>query len=34
MFHRWRPNGNVIRVNNPDPADTLSRVRNCLRKPA
>jgi ADP-heptose:LPS heptosyltransferase len=27
MFHRWRPNGNVIRVDNPDPAEVLARVR-------
>ena len=27
MFHRWRPAGNVIRVDDPDPADVLARVR-------
>ena len=27
MFDRWRPAGTVIRVDNPDPAEVLSRVR-------
>ncbi len=31
MFDRWRPNGNVIRVDNPDPAEVIARVRECLR---
>jgi ADP-heptose:LPS heptosyltransferase len=30
MFHRWRPNGNVIRVDNPDPAEALVRVRRAI----
>jgi ADP-heptose:LPS heptosyltransferase len=30
MFHRWRPAGNVIRVDNPDPAEVMGRVRSCL----
>jgi hypothetical protein len=25
MFHRWRPNGNVIRVDNPDPAEVIAQ---------
>ncbi len=32
MFHRWRPNGTVIRVDNPDPAQVIARVRADLRK--
>ena len=31
MFHRWRPAGNVIRVDNPDPAEVIAHVRNCFR---
>jgi ADP-heptose:LPS heptosyltransferase len=31
MFDRWRPNGNVIRVDNPDPAEVIARVRECIR---
>ena len=27
MFDRWRPKGTVIRVDNPDPAEVLERVR-------
>lgn len=27
MFDRWRPSGNVIRVDNPDPAEVIARVR-------
>ncbi|HEY1494217.1 MAG TPA: glycosyltransferase family 9 protein [Candidatus Solibacter sp.] len=27
MFDRWRPKGTVIRVDNPDPAEVLARVR-------
>ncbi len=30
MFERWRPTGNVIRVDNPDPAETIARVRSIL----
>jgi ADP-heptose:LPS heptosyltransferase len=30
MFHRWRPNGNVIRVDNPDPAEVIARVRRAV----
>lgn len=30
MFHRWRPNGNVIRVDNPDPAEALVRMRRAI----
>jgi ADP-heptose:LPS heptosyltransferase len=30
MFHRWRPTGHVIRVDNPDPAEAIARVRNHL----
>jgi ADP-heptose:LPS heptosyltransferase len=32
MFHRWRPNGTVIRVDDPDPAQVIARVRADLRK--
>ena len=34
MFERWRPAGpncHVIRVDNPDPAETIERVREALR---
>jgi ADP-heptose:LPS heptosyltransferase len=34
MFHRWRPVGpncQVIRVDNPDPAETIERVSEALR---
>jgi ADP-heptose:LPS heptosyltransferase len=34
MFDRWRPAGNVVRVDNRDPAEVIARVRNSLRKPA
>lgn len=37
MFDRWRPAGphsNIIRVDNPDPAQTLSRVREALQQVA
>ncbi|HUB79689.1 MAG TPA: glycosyltransferase family 9 protein [Bryobacteraceae bacterium] len=27
MFHRWRPQGNVIRVDNPNPVEVLAHVR-------
>jgi ADP-heptose:LPS heptosyltransferase len=27
LFHRWRPNGNVIRVDNPDPDQVIAQVR-------
>jgi ADP-heptose:LPS heptosyltransferase len=30
MFERWRPTGNVIRVDNPDPAEVIARVRQLL----
>jgi ADP-heptose:LPS heptosyltransferase len=30
MFHRWRPTGDVIRVDNPDPAGVIARVRRNL----
>jgi ADP-heptose:LPS heptosyltransferase len=30
MFDRWRPKGTVIRVDNPDPAGVLERVREVL----
>ena len=30
MFHRWRPKGTVLRVDNPDPAEVLKRVRESL----
>ncbi len=30
MFQRWRPSGNVIRIDNPDPADAIARVRGHL----
>jgi hypothetical protein len=30
MFARWRPKGNVIRVENPDPAGVLAEVRAAL----
>jgi ADP-heptose:LPS heptosyltransferase len=36
MFDRWRPVGpkcHVIRVDEPDPAEVLERVRECLRMP-
>ena len=32
MFHRWSPAGNVIRVDNPDPAEVLARVRAILTR--
>jgi ADP-heptose:LPS heptosyltransferase len=32
MFDRWRPIGKVIRVDNPDPADVLERVREVLNR--
>lgn len=32
MFDRWRPAGNVVRVENPDPAEVIARVRNSLRQ--
>jgi ADP-heptose:LPS heptosyltransferase len=31
MFDRWRPKGNVIRVENPDPAAVLERVREAAK---
>jgi hypothetical protein len=34
MFERWRPVGpncQVIRVDRPDPAETIERVREALR---
>jgi ADP-heptose:LPS heptosyltransferase len=30
MFHRWRPNGIVIRVDNPDPAQVIAQVREMI----
>jgi len=30
MFERWRPAGNVIRVDNADPVEVLTRVRSAL----
>ena len=30
MFERWRPTGNVIRVDNPDPAEAIARVHSHL----
>ena len=30
MFHRWRPSGDVIRVDNPNPAEVIARVRAAL----
>jgi hypothetical protein len=30
MFERWRPKGTVIRVDNPDPAEVIERVRRTL----
>ncbi|MEI9972726.1 MAG: glycosyltransferase family 9 protein [Ignavibacteriota bacterium] len=30
MFHRWRPAGNVIRVDHPDPAEVIAQVRALL----
>jgi ADP-heptose:LPS heptosyltransferase len=30
MFERWRPAGNVIRIDNPDPAEVLARVHHAL----
>jgi ADP-heptose:LPS heptosyltransferase len=32
MFDRWRPKGTVIRVDNPDPAEVLARVREEAKK--
>jgi ADP-heptose:LPS heptosyltransferase len=32
MFDRWRPKGNVIRVENPDPEEILRRVRSELSR--
>ena len=32
MFDRWRPKGTVIRVDNPDPAAVLERVREEAKK--
>ena len=32
MFHRWRPKGTAIRVDNPDPREVLERVRTALEK--
>lgn len=32
MFHRWRPAGRVIRVDDPDPARVLEQVRLILRE--
>jgi ADP-heptose:LPS heptosyltransferase len=31
MFERWRPAGNVIRVDNADPAEVLARVRSLVK---
>jgi ADP-heptose:LPS heptosyltransferase len=31
MFERWRPTGNVIRVDNPDPAEVIAQVRQRIR---
>jgi ADP-heptose:LPS heptosyltransferase len=31
MFNRWRPAGNVIRVDNRDPHEVIARVRECLK---
>ena len=31
MFDRWRPAGDVIRVDNPDPAEVIARVRTHLQ---
>ena len=30
MFDRWRPTGKVIRVDHPDPAETIARVRRAV----
>jgi ADP-heptose:LPS heptosyltransferase len=33
MFDRWRPTGNVIRVDHPDPEAVIARVRALLNSP-
>ena len=30
MFDRWRPKGTVLRIDKPDPAEVLDRVRKAL----
>jgi hypothetical protein len=30
MFHRWRPAGNILRVDDPDSAAVLARVRSVV----
>jgi ADP-heptose:LPS heptosyltransferase len=30
MFHRWRPNGNVVRVDIPDPAEVIAQLRRAI----